>query len=163
MKYTTIAVLTLASGSLVGLSEAQASARRTVLAPVAGRKGWYTALESIQFKRGEQIQCDADLPKALADLVETPESAQERKANKARAREQAEQAAAQAATAAEAFAQAKAKAKADAEAAANAAAEAEAKAKADAEAAALAADEAEAKAKADAEAAAAANKQKTGA
>lgn len=113
MKYTTTEVLQLPAGVALGLTDAQAAARKHVLQPVPARKGWYTATAQVQFKRGEQFLHDGDLPKHLANGVETPEEEKSRKA----------------------------KAKADADAAAKAKAEAEvaaaAQAKADAEAAAL--------------------------
>lgn len=112
MKYTTIAVLSLQAGTLLGLTEAQAAPRKTVLTAVPARKGWYTTTGPVQFKVGEEILCDSEIPKHLADAVESPDASQAKAKGKARA-----------------------KAKADAEAAA---AEAEAAALAASEAAALA-------------------------
>lgn len=105
MKYTTIAVLSLQAGMLLGLTEAQAASRKTALAPIPTRKGWYTTTGPVQFKVGEEILCDSDIPKHLADAVESPDVSQA----KAKAR-------------AKAKADAKAKAEADAAAADEAAA-----------------------------------------
>lgn len=69
MKYTTIAVLSLAAGATLGLTEAQAAARKTVLTPIAGRKDFYTTTGPVQFKVGEEISYDGDLPKHLAKAV----------------------------------------------------------------------------------------------
>jgi len=128
MKYITIAVLSLGAGVILGLTDAQASARKTVLTPVPGRKGWYETTEATQFKCGEQIQCDTELPKTMTDLVDAVDSQQLAKA-KAKAKAAAEAEAKAKAEADAAAAAAKAKAEADA-AAAQAAADAKAKAKA---------------------------------
>jgi len=85
MKYTTIAVLAIGAGAVLGLTEAQAALRKHALAPIPGRKGWYTTTDAVQFKRGEQIHSDEVLPKGLADLVESAESAQKKGAAKAKA------------------------------------------------------------------------------
>lgn len=118
MKYITLAVLSLQAGALLGLTESQAAARQTVLAPVPGRKGWYTTTGPVQFKVGEELLHDGELPKHLADAVESPDAQQAKARAKARAK-------------------ADAKAKAEAEALAREEAESEAAAIA-AEAAALA-------------------------
>lgn len=72
MHYVVTATLRLPAGSVVGLSEAQASPRQHALAPVAKRKGWYEALTDLSFKVGEAIQYQGELPKALANAVEAP-------------------------------------------------------------------------------------------
>lgn len=85
MKYITIAVLSLQAGMLLGLTEAQAASRKTVLAPAPSRKGWYTTTGPVQFKVGEEILCDSDIPKHLADAVESPEAKQAKARAKAKA------------------------------------------------------------------------------
>lgn len=87
MKYITTAVLALGAGVALGLTEAQVAPRKHVLSPIAGRKGWYTTTGPIQFKTGETIHSDVELPKALADQAESAE----KKAAKARAQQQAEE------------------------------------------------------------------------
>lgn len=72
MHYVVTATLRLPAGSVVGLSDAQASVRRHVLQPDAKRKGWYEATADLSFKVGEAIQYQGELPKALADNVEAP-------------------------------------------------------------------------------------------
>lgn len=90
MKYITTAVLALGAGVALGLTEAQAAPRKHVLAPIPGRKNWYTTSGPVQFKVGEIILCDDELPKGLADAADTAE----KKAAKARAQDQAKEAAA---------------------------------------------------------------------
>lgn len=107
------ATLSLHAGAVVGLTEEQAARRAPFIKALPKRKGWYEVLSEIQFKRGEGIQYDGDVPKGLAEVVEAP------KRKKGAADEDAD---------AKAKADADAKAKADADAAA--AAE---KAKADAQ------------------------------
>jgi hypothetical protein len=69
MKYVTLGALTLPAGTVLGLSESQAAPRKHVLRAVPARKGWYTATGEVQFKIGEEITCDGDLPKHLAQLL----------------------------------------------------------------------------------------------
>lgn len=70
MKYTTVAVLTLPAGTVLGLTEAQASTRSHVLQSVPARKGWYTTAATVQFKIGEEIQIEGSLPPILAHAVQ---------------------------------------------------------------------------------------------
>lgn len=84
MKYIVTATLMLAAGTVLGLTEAQAATRRHVLQPTS-RKGWYTTTGEVQFKVGEEIQCDATLPKELADNLTTREKAKADAAAKAEA------------------------------------------------------------------------------
>lgn len=65
MKYTTIAVLSLQSGVVLGLTGAQAGPRMHALEPVPDRKAWYTTTAPVQFKVGEVFLCDDLLPKNL--------------------------------------------------------------------------------------------------
>ena len=90
MKYTTIAVLSLQAGMLLGLTEAQAASRKTALAPIPTRKGWYTTTGPVQFKVGEEILCDSDIPKHLADAVESPDVSQAKARAKAKAKAKAD-------------------------------------------------------------------------
>ncbi len=82
-KITTIAVLTLAPGVLLGLTKAQAEPRQTVLAPVPDRAGWYTTTGPVQFKVGEQILHDGDLPKHLVVALDLEPKARQRAKAKA--------------------------------------------------------------------------------
>lgn len=68
MKYTVIAPITLGPGSVLGLSDAQAAARSGCLNALG--KGKYEVKTAVQFKSGEVIHTDAELPKALAEAVE---------------------------------------------------------------------------------------------
>jgi colicin import membrane protein len=86
MKYITIAVLSLQAGMLLGLTEAQAASRKTVLAPAPARKGWYTTTGPVQFKVGEEILCDSEIPKHLADAVESPDVSQAKAKARAKAK-----------------------------------------------------------------------------
>lgn len=72
MHYVVTATLRLPAGSVVGLSDAQASVRRHALLPIAKRKGWYEATTDLSFKVGEAIQYEGELPKALVGSVEAP-------------------------------------------------------------------------------------------
>lgn len=98
MKYTTSTVLPLPAGIALGLSDAQAAMRRHALQPIAGRKGWYATTVPIEFKRGEQFLFDGDIPKHLAEGVETTDEAQSKKA-KAKAKADADAKAAEEAVA----------------------------------------------------------------
>lgn len=100
------ATLSLHAGAVVGLTEEQAARRAPFIKALPKRRGWYEVLAEIQFKRGEGIQYDGDVPKGLGEVVEAP------KRKKGAAVDE------------------------DAEAKAKAAADADAKAKADADAAA---------------------------
>jgi hypothetical protein len=94
-KFTVIAALTLSAGTIVGLTAAQAKVRAHALKPVQVDKksgmGEYQVLEPVQFKRGEQIFTDADLPKQLATYLEPEEAtrARERDAKRDQADAQA--------------------------------------------------------------------------
>lgn len=67
-KFTVTGVLSLPAGSVLGLSERQAEARRHALKTRAA--GVYEATSPVQFKAGEAIAFAGELPKALASLVE---------------------------------------------------------------------------------------------
>lgn len=116
MKYTTIAVLSLQAGVLLGLTEAQAATRKTVLTAAPARKGWYTTTGPVQFKRGEVFLFDGDLPKHLAQAVDPAEGREAKSLAKA----------------VKAKSEAQTREKADAEAAVKTAAEEEAAAEAEA-------------------------------
>ncbi|EJL77354.1 hypothetical protein PMI15_04676 [Polaromonas sp. CF318] len=70
MKYTAKTVVRLPSGSVLGLSPTQVGARKHALKAIERQKGWYTALEPVEFKVGEVFLCNDDLPKGLADCAE---------------------------------------------------------------------------------------------
>jgi hypothetical protein len=71
----TARALELKKGALVGISEKQAARRMPFLKPVPKRSGWYELTGTVQFKRGETLQVEGDVPKALADTVEAPKRA----------------------------------------------------------------------------------------
>lgn len=89
MKYTTIAVLSLPAGVVLGLTEAQAAPRQTVLSAVPARKGWYTTTAAVQFKVGEAFLFDDDLPKHLAQAVQDAAKAATAAEHKAKAKAKA--------------------------------------------------------------------------
>lgn len=77
-KYAVVAALTLAAGTVVGLTSAQADLRAHNLKPVEPHDkkadlGKYEAVAPIQFKVGETIYTDAELNKGLAQLLEPAE------------------------------------------------------------------------------------------
>lgn len=73
---------------LVQLTPEQASVRSHNLKPVQGQKGVYEIINPIELKRGEKIGLDGDQPKALLELVSTPEELEKKdKAAKAKAEE----------------------------------------------------------------------------
>lgn len=111
MKYVSLTMVSFGAGALLGLSVDQSAARTASIAPVPGRKGWFTTTGPVQFKRGEEFQFDGELPKAMAQHLETP-------AEKARAVNAARSAAAAlvAKEAKELAAEARAKAEPDARA-----------------------------------------------
>lgn len=76
MRYTAIAIVTLPAGAVLGLSESQAATRKHALEP-GKKKGFYTSTATVQFKVGESFHYDGDLPKGLADSLESEESARQ--------------------------------------------------------------------------------------
>lgn len=72
MHMLVISVLTLQAGAQVGLRPDQAATRAPFLKPVPKKKGWFEVLAPIQFKVGEAIQYDGDLPKSMVELVDVP-------------------------------------------------------------------------------------------
>lgn len=69
MKVRALQTLMLAAGTVLTLSEAQAARRRHLLKPLGGSR--FEALGVVCFKAGEELGVDGDLPKALAEAVET--------------------------------------------------------------------------------------------
>lgn len=65
----TLKATTFAAGTVLALSEHQAAARRHALKPLG--RGRYEAIVAIQFKAGEEIGLDGELPKTLADSVDS--------------------------------------------------------------------------------------------
>jgi hypothetical protein len=65
MKYTTAAVVKLPAGSVLGLSQAQAAARRHCVRALDGRAGWYRAIDELHLKPGEPVEFDGNAPKGL--------------------------------------------------------------------------------------------------
>jgi hypothetical protein len=68
MKYLIVSAITLNPGLVLGLSDEQAAARKHAVQPLG--KGKYEVISPVQFKAGETIHTDAELPKALANAVE---------------------------------------------------------------------------------------------
>ena len=66
-RYTCSKPLALAAGTLVGLSDAQAGARKHALKPQA--KGVYLASGPLSFKAGEVVGLDGPNLKRLADTL----------------------------------------------------------------------------------------------
>lgn len=104
MKYITLSVLSLQAGAVLGLTAAQAALRQHVLTPAPGRIGWYTTTGPVQFKRGEAVLFEGDLPKHLAEAVDSPETRQTKAKAKAKAQQVANAEAEAAETAASALA-----------------------------------------------------------
>lgn len=92
MKFTTIAVLSLPAGYVIGLTDAQAQARAAMLVLHPSRKGWYVTRSPVQFKVGEVLLCDDDLPKNLAQLVVDADGRKPKAASKAKPKAAAPQA-----------------------------------------------------------------------
>lgn len=97
MKYTATAVVSFGAGADLGLTKPQVDARVASLRPIGGRKGWYTTTAPVQFKAGEEIQYDGDLPKAVA-LEAASSVAARRRAAEEKALDDERRAAAQAAS-----------------------------------------------------------------
>ena len=74
-KYLIVAPATFGVGSRLGLSKEQAAARAHALKPAG--KGVYIVQVPVQFKAGEQVSVEGDLPKVLAELVEAPKKTAE--------------------------------------------------------------------------------------
>lgn len=68
----TARALELKAGALVGISDKQAGRRKPFLEAVSKRPGWYRLTGTVQFKRGETLQIEGEVPKALAEVVEAP-------------------------------------------------------------------------------------------
>jgi Tfp pilus assembly protein FimV len=69
MRYIATAVVTLGTGAIVGLSEAQAASRKAYLRPVEGSKGKFELTSPIQLKAGEEFDYEGEVPKGMADQV----------------------------------------------------------------------------------------------
>jgi hypothetical protein len=61
--------LRVATGAIIGLTEAQAAPRKHCLL-ATGDKGIYEVISPIEFKRGEKIRIRAEQKAELADLSE---------------------------------------------------------------------------------------------
>lgn len=73
---TAPAGLPVAAQTLVRLSPAQAAARN--VAVIDRQKGIYRLLRDAQFKRGEEIGFEGEMPKGFAELVDTAAEAKAR-------------------------------------------------------------------------------------
>lgn len=73
MRYLIVSPLIVPAGSKLELSSDQAALRQHAVRPCGD--GTFEALQALQFKVGEEIGYDGEVPKALAHLVEadTPE------------------------------------------------------------------------------------------
>ena len=69
-KFLIIAPVTFPAGTRLGLSQEQAAARIAALQEAG--KGFYVALQPVQFKAGEVIGMAGEMPKALGELVAKP-------------------------------------------------------------------------------------------
>ncbi|MBV2206657.1 MAG: hypothetical protein KUL87_14645 [Pseudomonas sp.] len=69
-KYLIVSPATLPAGTRLGLTKPQAEARQHALQPAG--KGRYVAILPVQFKVGETISVDGELPKALAENLSQP-------------------------------------------------------------------------------------------
>ncbi|HEY0847401.1 MAG TPA: hypothetical protein VGE12_18675 [Noviherbaspirillum sp.] len=78
----TTAVVSFGPGTVLGLSKAQAASRSHALTPVKDREGWFETTTHVQFKRGEELLYAGNLPKAMADLLTSPEKAKAKSAAK---------------------------------------------------------------------------------
>lgn len=68
MRFKILATATFGPGTLLGLTAEQAGARAYALEPAG--KGLYRSKLPVQFKAGETISYEGDMPKAMAELVE---------------------------------------------------------------------------------------------
>lgn len=68
------AVVTLAAGSVITLTEKQAKDRLPRLEPLK-EKGWYRTRDALQIKAGESFGYEGELPRSIAGLVEQPKDA----------------------------------------------------------------------------------------
>lgn len=99
-KYTVTAASARLHQGVLELTKEQAASRLHNLKPKG--KGLYEIVNPVEFKRGEVIGYDGDLPKALGDLMETEakqlskkEKAEAKKAAEAKAKAEEEAAAAE--------------------------------------------------------------------
>ena len=88
MRYRVTSPLTIGPGTLLGLTEAQVAPRAHVLVAQGG--GQYLTATHVQFKAGEVIDFDGELPKGQVDqaeeLVDPAAPSQVRRKGKARAK-----------------------------------------------------------------------------
>lgn len=75
--------MTIGPGTVLALSERQAARRASLLQP-EGDGRWRTTAP-VQFKAGEEFGTEADLPKALAAVVETDAPVEPRRTKAAKA------------------------------------------------------------------------------
>lgn len=70
MKLKALAVLSFPAGTSLGLSKAQAALRAHALQPDPERKGWYITTLPTQFKIGEVLHFDGDMPKSMIEDID---------------------------------------------------------------------------------------------
>ena len=80
MRYVTINVARFPAGAVLGLSKAQAAARRHAIKPRGGDR--YETTAPVEFKAGEVFEYVGDLPKSLAAVIEQADRSKARVANK---------------------------------------------------------------------------------
>lgn len=71
-KFQIVATATFGAGARLGLSKEQAAARVHSLREVA--RGVYVAQQPVQFKAGEVIGLDGEIPKSLGAAVSAPKA-----------------------------------------------------------------------------------------
>jgi hypothetical protein len=67
MKYLVTATISLGIGAVLGLNKSQAGARSHLLKDLG--KGRYETLGEVQFKAGEEITYEGEIPKMYADVL----------------------------------------------------------------------------------------------
>jgi hypothetical protein len=92
-KYTVLAVLGIAPGTILGLSHDQAAPRAHALKAIdldsKSKMGTYEVLSRVEFKAGETIYTAAELNKATASALEPVETTRDKAAEKKRAEAEA--------------------------------------------------------------------------
>lgn len=81
MKYVTTAVIGFPAGVRLGLSEAQAAARKHAIKPIGG-KGWFETTQAMEFKVGETIVLAGEPAKDQLQHLQAVSSSRTQQANK---------------------------------------------------------------------------------
>lgn len=80
MMYTTTTPITLPVGTVLALTKGQYADRANALQVQSAKKGLYLTTAIVQFKAGESIGIEGDLPKHLVDLMRNDAPAKPSKA-----------------------------------------------------------------------------------